>query len=53
MMKIKTNYTVTLDKYSTKSLRGELCKSGPGYFTSEKNVFPQTLPNKLSLVASN
>ena len=39
MMKIKTNSTVILDKYSTKSLRRDLCKSGPGYFASEKS-FP-------------
>ena len=44
MMKIKTNYTVTLDKYSTKSLRGELCKSGPGYFTSEKKFSLKLCP---------
>ena len=32
-------------------LRGDLCKSGPGHFASEKS-FPQTFPNKLSLVTS-
>ena len=32
-------------------LSGDLCKSGPRYFVSEK-IFPQTLPNKLSLVTS-
>ena len=30
-------------------LSGDLCKSGPWHFASEKS-FPQTLPNKLSLV---
>ena len=38
------------DGFITYGLRGDLCKSGPRYFASEKS-FPQTLPNKLSLVA--
>ena len=33
------------------ALRGDLCKSGPGHFASEKS-FPHTLPSKLSLVTS-
>ena len=38
------------DGFITYGLRGDLCKSGPRYFASEKS-FSQTLPNKLSLVA--